>query len=270
MGVLRRVVAAEEGLAGERRQRGPKPVLAATTCPQSAAPRLAEVRGVLFELGDVLYDATLWRRWFANLLSRIGRKTDYKAFFAPWDARFAQEMHCGRQTFEQAFRGFLAATGLSTGQIDEIVVACGSKRRDFKDNLCPYPGVRGVLHQLAGRGLRLGVLTDSELPAERLETRLERMHLLDCFRVVVSSRDLGTAKPDLDCYRTATEALGVAPAQSAFVGVRESDLAGAKAAGCHAVAAPGGAHTAATICLARFEDLERELGSAAQPLAKAG
>jgi FMN phosphatase YigB (HAD superfamily) len=231
--------------------------------------RLAEVQGVLFELGDVLYDATLWRRWFANLLARIGLKTDFREFFAAWDARFAREMHCGRQTFELAFRNFLAATGLSHGQIDEIVVACGSKRRDFKDNLCPYPGVRGVLHQLAGSGLRLGVLTDSELPAAQLEQRLARMHLSECFEVVISSRDLGRAKPDAACYRAAAEELGVEPSAAAFVGVREGDLTGAAAAGCMPVSAPGGARLTGVVCVHRFEDIRRVLG-AQEPVSLAG
>lgn len=269
MGGARRAVACDEGLSAMRRYRGPRLVAAEASCTQGVRARLAAVRGVLFELGDVLYDATLWRRWFANLLSRIGRKTDYREFFAPWDARFACEMHCGRQTFEQAFRGFLSATGLSHGQIDEIVVACGSKRRDFKDNLCPYPGVRGVLHQLSARGLRLGVLTDSELPAEQVEARLERMHLLDCFRVVVSSRDLGQAKPEAACYRQAAEALGVATSETAFVGVREPDLAGAAAAGCHAISAPGGASLPSGTSVQRFEELGGILG-AAEPLSMAG
>ena len=270
MGFARRPVASGDGSTGKRMHSEWRPAVAGRTSPvPMPPPRLADVQAVLFELGDVLYDATLWRRWFASLLARIGFRTNYREFFAPWDERFVREMHCGRQSFAEAFRGFLAATGLTHGQIDEIVVACASKRRDLEENLCPYPGVRSVLHQLAGRGLRLGVLTDSEYPARQLEERLERMHVLECFETVTSSRDMGRAKPDAACYRAAAEALGVAPSAVAFVGVRERDLAGAASAGCQAVSAPGGARLPGALCVHRFEEIGRVLG-AEEPLSLAG
>jgi FMN phosphatase YigB (HAD superfamily) len=264
MGLARRIVAFDSGPLTQRPSLRFRPAVS-----QAAPPRLAQVRGVLFELGNVLYDATLWRRWFANLLGRIGLPADFREFFAPWDAAFAPETYCGRQPFAAAFRQFLQASGLTSGQIDEIVVACASKRRDFEDKLCPFPGVRGTLLQLCCRGLRLGVLTDSEQSAEQLEARLERMHLAESLAVVVSSRDLGRAKPAMECYQAAAEAIDLPPAQLAFVGVREADLAGAAASGLHAVSAPGGANVPAAIHVHRFDDIGLVFGTE-EPLSLAG
>ena len=43
------------------------------------------VRGVLFDLGNVLYDDTMWRRWMLRLLQHLGLQTHYRGFCRVWD-----------------------------------------------------------------------------------------------------------------------------------------------------------------------------------------
>src|SRR3569623_1380083 len=74
-------------------------------------------------MGDVLYDATLWRRWLLRLLQRMGLHTQYRTFFKIWDVEFLNEVHCGRREYSEAFQAFLLSAGLSRGQIDEVEAA---------------------------------------------------------------------------------------------------------------------------------------------------
>ena len=50
-------------------------------CPTS----LPGVRGVLFDMCNVLFDNTVWRRWVLKVLGRLGLHTNYRSFFRVWD-----------------------------------------------------------------------------------------------------------------------------------------------------------------------------------------
>ncbi len=89
---------------------------------------------------------------------------------------------------------------------------------------------------LTGRAIRLGVLSDSELPAARLEEALKRMDLLPFFASVISSRDIGHCKPDREAYEAALGELACSPPASAFVGHDLVELAGAAQLGMHTIA----------------------------------
>ncbi|TDB96998.1 HAD family hydrolase [Actinomadura sp. 7K534] len=94
----------------------------------------------------------------------------------------------------------------------------------------PFPEVRRVLEVLAGRGLRLGVITNGDLGQQR--TKIERMGLAGLLPHVVASSETGTGKPAAGIFRDACAGLGVGPAAAAYVGDRLiTDAQGAAAAG---------------------------------------
>jgi putative hydrolase of the HAD superfamily len=105
------------------------------------------------------------------------------------------------------------------------------------------PGTREALDRLRARGLRLGVISNSD---GRVEEALVAAGLRDCFEVVLDSALAGVEKPDPAIFRAALAALGVRPEEALYVGdLYEVDVVGARAAGMEAVlllpeaAAPG-------------------------------
>ena len=44
-------------------------------------PHFRNVRGLVFDMGDVLFDATVWRRWLLQQLQRMGLQAGYRSFF---------------------------------------------------------------------------------------------------------------------------------------------------------------------------------------------
>src|SRR3569623_457068 len=138
-------------------------------------------------MGDVLYDATLWRRWLLRLLQRMGLHTQYRTFFKIWDVEFLNEVHCGRREYSEAFQAFLLSAGLSRGLIDEVEAASQARKRELEDKVRPFPGVRATLDRLHGAGIVLGVLSDSESTAEALQARLVGLGIGRYFSAIVSS-----------------------------------------------------------------------------------
>jgi HAD superfamily hydrolase (TIGR01509 family) len=213
------------------------------------------IRGVLFDMGNVLYDDTLWRRWVLQLLSHVGLHTNYRSFFRIWDRDYLDDVHRGRREFSEAFQAFLLSAGLSHSQIDEVEAACRARRRQLEDDARPLPGVKTTLERLHQSGLTLGVVSNSEHPAGVLRQRLDQFAVGRLLAAVVSSIDLKRTMPDPACYLTAVRALNLPAARVAFVGHDLEELAGAAAVGMPTIAFNFDADAQADVYLARFEDL---------------
>ncbi len=213
------------------------------------------LRGLVFEMTNVLHDATLWRREVVKLLARLGIPACYPAFFDDWDREYLSDVQCGFRQFEEAFQAFLLSRGLSWGQIDEIEAATRVRRQELEERVRPLPGVAATLAKLNAQGLPLALLTDSPYPAARLEKELDKLSLSGCFQSVLSSFDLEVTKPDPACYQAAIRALGVPAQELAFVGCDHESLAGAAACGLRTIAVNCQQAVSADAQLTRFSEL---------------
>jgi putative hydrolase of the HAD superfamily len=110
------------------------------------------------------------------------------------------------------------------------------------------PSVARVLAALAGRGVPMGVVSNSMFCAEVLAWELARHGLAGHFRFLLSSADYALRKPHPSLFRTALARLGLAAEQVWFVGDSyANDVAGAAAVGMRAVwYNPGGVPAAGT------------------------
>lgn len=228
------------------------------------------LQAVVFDMGDVLYDATVWRRWLLKLLGQMGLHTQYRTFFEVWDREYLEDVHRGQREYREAFEAFLRAAGLSRAQIDEVEAASQPRRRELESCVRPLPGVDRTLAALGRRGLKLGVLSDSERTAAQLEQFLDRLGLAKRFVAVVSSFDLASVKPAELNYRTICAALNVAANEAAFVGHDQEELDGAVTAGMRSVAFNADATAVADVCLGPFGellDVAARWGAATAPVA---
>lgn len=219
------------------------------------SPLLARVRGLVFDHDDVLFDDTVWRRWLVRLLSRFGVHVSYREFFAIWDRDFAASVHRGECSFCESFQAFLDHAGFSRGLIDEIEVACQSRRHESQTRGRPFPGTRTTLERLRRAGYRLGVLADSDVPAVRLSELLLRLGLGGLFESVVSSFDLRQTKPEPLGYHKVLALLNLTADAVAFVGHDCHELAGAQAVGMTTIAFNADANIFADVRLGRFDQL---------------
>jgi 2-haloacid dehalogenase len=93
-----------------------------------------------------------------------------------------------------------------------------------------YIETPGALEELRGRGLKLGVLSQSS--ADATDAVLRFAGLRDRFELVLSAQDSGAFKPNLRPYRYALEETGADGASAVcFVSTHWWDVAGAKRAG---------------------------------------
>lgn len=96
-----------------------------------------------------------------------------------------------------------------------------------------YPGIREGLDYLAGRGFRLGCVTNKA--AQFTEPLLRDLGVRDYFEIVISGDTLPRKKPDPMPLLHAAEHFGVDPAEALMVGDSVSDVKAARAAGFGAI-----------------------------------
>ena len=225
------------------------------TLPWRPARLKRPVAGLVFDMGGVLYDDTVWRRWLLRVLGQLGLHTNYRSFYRLWDRQYLAEVHCGRREFSAAFGDFLCSVGLSPAQIDEVQAACQARRRSLETAIRPLPCVKTTLARLHQSGLALTALTDSEYSSAVLTERLERIGLGGLFESVISSIDLGHTRPEAECYHAAIASMRVGARQTAFVGHDSEELSGAADVGMSTIAFNFDADARADVFIARFEQL---------------
>lgn len=148
-------------------------------------------------LGSAIVSLTsplVWRRYFAALLDRAG---------------VARERHA------------------------EVIHRLRAHERDDALGLWskPEPHVAQALAALRARGLRLGVVSNSD---GRIAERLALAGLGRLFDAIVDSAVVGVEKPDAGIFHLACTRLSVAPHDAAYVGdLLSIDVLGARRAGLH-------------------------------------
>lgn len=214
---------------------GDTPAAATPRPDPRAAPDAPPVAGIVFDVPDVLYDATLWRRWLLQLVGRLGVRVGRDEFFRAWDAQLV-DVHRGRREYAEALQSFLLDCGLTWALVDEIEAASRIQRQNLEQNVRPLPGVVHVLDELERLGLSLAAWADAPHGAARLSERLKRLAPAARFDAVLTSFDLECVLPQPQCYRAALDALGLSSAQAVYVGHDAAHLAAAAAAGLRTVA----------------------------------
>ncbi len=116
-------------------------------------------------------------------------------------------------------------------ELNELVVA------ELEHGVEAMVGARDLLHELAGRGTPLGLVSNSPLPF--VVRSLEIVGFEDRFDVVVSGHDVAAPKPAPDPYLEACRRLGVEPGPN-VIALEDSPtgVTAARAAGLTVIGIP--------------------------------
>ncbi|HEX5068654.1 MAG TPA: HAD family hydrolase [Vicinamibacterales bacterium] len=242
----------------------------------SPADAVRRIRAVLFDLDGTLYDQRRLRLWMSlSLLGRtlINPVAGLRRLRIIAAYRHAQEEL--RAASPQAAAGGLAdaqvavaasRTGLPAADIRAVIEEWMNTRPLRHLAACRVPGLDRLLGDLAGSGVRLGLLSDYPAAA-----KLEALGLAGQFDPILSASDpeIGAFKPSPRGYLRACQVWGLEPHEVLFVGDRaEVDAAGAAAAGmpCVIIGRGGDAGSpAGYLCLPSLERLRAVLDEGRVP-----
>jgi putative hydrolase of the HAD superfamily len=161
----------------------------------------------------------------------------------------------GRQEFNQAFhetynttwrraeqslvemeiRALLGKTVEALGLLlseAEVLKLVRAHYQPVSSQVTIYADTIDTLADLRGRGMKIGLVSNTVWPGSLHREDLECFGIIDFFDHVLFSADVGIRKPHPQIFQTALKALKVAPHEAVFVGDRvPEDVAGAKRVG---------------------------------------
>ena len=211
-------------------------------------------RAVIFDVGDILYDAAPWRRWLATEMQCWDPALTFDRLVTEWEGLLT-DVYRGRADYWERFRALLDLCGVPEGDRAQVERDARARGVAVQVNRRPFPGVPQTLAALRDAGVRLVALSDSERPANGVRRTLDQLGIDRYFDAVVSSQDIGHVKPEPEAFAAALDAAGSTAEQSAFVGHDEDELAGARSAGLHVIAFNARDGVTCDVRLAEFAEL---------------
>jgi HAD superfamily hydrolase (TIGR01509 family) len=225
---------------------------------------------VLFDLGGTLDGRGAWRQRFHRLVLEAGITSSRVDRDAAFD--FAEgQTHAASAMATASLRELVmhhAAWQLEALGVDDPVAARAIADRFVADVEAATAVNRGVLSELADRGLKLAVVSNACGNAARL---CEEFGYADLLIAVVDSHVFGAAKPDPTIFRHALALVGARAERTAFVGDRlDRDIEPAKTLGMRTVWIAGDQQPAAASCADLVLESVAELPAALSRLSVVG
>jgi putative hydrolase of the HAD superfamily len=199
--------------------------------PETSPP----LRAVLFDRDDTLAwtDPSVYREaamWAGGHFG-LDPATVGQALRAQWEERAFGWWHLRSTEDETRFwddygQELVGRLGLPASAAADLMAAFPYERY-----MKPVDGARDVLTELRGRGLKIGVLSNT-LPS--IGRTLSAVGLDDLVDVALATCTLGVHKPEAQAFLLAADALGVAPGEVLFIDDKAENVEGARAVGMRA------------------------------------
>ncbi len=153
------------------------------------------------------------------------------------------------EAYDHRVRDIIAGTDITFQEFDDMRIDLARQGLDgnsaaikhfgltktpwHSEDEVPYPDAKSTLAALIQMGYKLGIIANQKLGTAE---RLENWGLRQYFDVIVSSAEIGYAKPDKRIFEKALEMAGCTACESVMVGDRlDNDMIPAKALGMRTV-----------------------------------
>jgi len=205
-----------------------------------------KVRGIFFDLGDTLLD---FHSVHVDRIFQEGSQAAYE-YLQQRGKRLPEMRRYRRKNFRAIRREFFKSRftrrefnsldllrrlsrRMGHGLTDEEAVEVAWRYYEpLRRQATTEANLPDVLQRLRGRGLTLGVISNTFVPSEVLDRHLEQEGLLDLLPIRVYSCDVRFRKPHRRIFRIALNQADLEPTETMYVGdsLRE-DIRGANSAG---------------------------------------
>ena len=186
-------------------------------------------------MGDILYDASVWRRWLTSELVSLGKPVSYEQLVAVWEELLI-DVYKGNAEYWDRFAQLMSRFEVEPRQAQVLETAAREKGQAVQVDRHPMPQVPETLAQLRDQGIVLVALSDTESGEPGVRRTLGQLKIEKYFDAVVSSFAIGHVKPEPEAFDFAIQATGHAKRNCGFVAHDIDELEGAQAHGLFAIA----------------------------------
>jgi putative hydrolase of the HAD superfamily len=208
------------------------------------------LKAVLFDMGSTLleFENHPWEELIRQGIEAVydalhvhgavlpGRDLFYTAFHETYNTIWR---NAEQSLIEMEMRLLLQRTALELGlplSDAEVLNLVRVHYRPVSSQVTIYADTIDTLIAVRGRGMKIGLVSNTVWPGSLHREDLQRFGIIDFFDHLLFSADVGIRKPHPQIFQTALAALEVAPHEAVFVGDRvPEDVAGAMRVGMRAV-----------------------------------
>jgi len=195
----------------------------------NSKPTNNRFKALIFDVGDILYDASVWRKWLTReLADKYNKPVTYPQLVEAWEALLF-DVYKGKADYWERFATLMVNFGLDPEQVKEVEKSAREKGQAVQVDREPMPNVPQTLKQLQENGIHLVALSDTESGEAGLRKTLKQLGIESYFHAVVSSFAIGHAKPEPEAFDYAIKATGYSKSDCAFVAHDIDELDGAQA-----------------------------------------
>ena len=191
----------------------------------------SRIKAILFDAGDILYFRPDRGDKFNDFIKTLS--IENVDGLAQKKDELVQLAYRGNISQDQYRESVLQLYGISDPENMEI----GKNILDEEDNSVQFfEGVTDTLLALKRNGFYLGIITDTANSVSAKLSWFEKGGFGHIWDSIISSKEIGTRKPDPEIYKAALSQLNINANQAVFVGHKETEINGAHAVGIKTIA----------------------------------
>jgi HAD superfamily hydrolase (TIGR01549 family) len=190
-----------------------------------------KIKAIMYDLGDIFFEAHLWREWmFREFSKKKLFRGNFAEFYNLYDSFLSKETYTGKKSYAEAFDAFLLYMKMSDKEKPAFKKKAFEKKISFEKKRKLYPEVKKTLATLKKRGIRNIVITDNESTESEIRKNIiGRYGINPYIDHIMTSKDCGHTKSNKKIFQLTLKKNGLSPEEVLFVGHDEDEMISANA-----------------------------------------
>lgn len=183
-------------------------------------------KAILFDLGDIFFEAHYWRKWMWEYFVSVNLyEKDFASFYQLYET-YIEEVYTSKVSYEDMYEKFV--NDLNIVNADFFIELSYSIKKFFENNRSLYDGVKDTLEKLQGLGIATIVITDNESTEAVVRESVIGKFGINCFiDKVITSFETKVTKPNPVIFQKALDYGSFAKEDVLFVGHDVDEINGA-------------------------------------------
>lgn len=188
------------------------------------------ITAIIYDLGDIFFEAHLWRMWMWKTLSEINKfNGTFREFYELYES-YVESAYKGITDYSNTFINFVESLEIENQKW--FIEKAMRKKKYFEENRTIYSGVKETLRKLTEVGITNIVLSDNENGEDWIRSNILTKFNIDGFIAdVVTSKETGITKPNPRIFDFILEKYSLSKNHVLFIAHDKDEIDGASAYG---------------------------------------
>ncbi len=190
-----------------------------------------KIKAVMYDLGDIFFEAHLWRKWMWNEFRKKNLfPGNFAKFYVLYDSFLSKETYKGRKSYTETFDDFLKHMNIPKKERGAFTKKAFTKKASLEKRRKLYPHVKKTLILLKKYGVKNILITDNESTETEIRSKIiGRYGINPYIDFIMTSKDCGYTKSGKKIFELTLKKNSLSPKEVLFVGHDEDEMISAQA-----------------------------------------